>query len=297
MTDNVPSTVQSSHEQVALESLHARVKTIENAQNAPKTLLEKIQKHGGPIALVIGIFLSFVSIIDTFFSKPEAEFRKAQIDFNDRIGAIVKIRQDFVQLSLRDSGNAALIQATASILTPWIMSNLQSATLLLPRLSKHVGAPQLIVLAHEAIAVGDLASAEKFIDHAIKLDNLSPGVRADTLKYKARVLFLARRAKEGRVFFQQALDAIGKSPLFGIGGHRAMIYADWLVGEFFFGDCPLTQKLTTELLANIDNREVAEVQRKGVLFQLKLQILEWSKLSESGCRISPDLEARLANLK
>jgi hypothetical protein len=118
--------------------------------------------------------------------------------------------------------------------------------------NQDVEIPQLIVLSNEALNWGDLPSAKEFVDRAVGKMDVSPYLRSEAMRLKAKYSFTVGNTEGGRKSFEDALTAYGNSDAAAAG--RAYILGDYTIAEFLYGDCDRAsaqmQRLATALQAS-----------------------------------------------
>jgi len=256
-----------------LNAFDARLKLLE----APKetSLFEKLQRRGSFLALIIGIVLSAVSVFNVFWSQPkEAAFRD-MAEFNKSVNAVSNLRQNMIQLSYQ-SNNDEMKIALNSMVTPQVLANIQYATSLLPEVGDSAGIPQLIVLISEAINVYDWENAEKLVNEAVSRKSL-PSLQSEALRYKGRLMFLRGRVDEGRNAYEQALDALGTEPGWGINGMRAYLVSDWAVAEVAFGDCNFSAAHVQQFIGFVTQPQVPTPTKAGLVAALRSQLSQQTR--------------------
>lgn len=260
----------------------------EAAQNESEgSLFVVIKKYGSIMALLIGIFLSFISIFDIFWKKPSESRIQTISEFNKVISSIAQLRQSLVHIHVQ--GNPALLQASASMVLPQILANLHTAEILLPDIEDDVGIPQLIVLASEAMNIFNWDSAELFIQRAVKIENAPPSLKSEAKRYRGRLFFMTGKYQDARRSYEDALNSIRNLDAYGISGARAFIVADWLIGELSLGDCSIANERSREFIEYVNNQKMLQVQRRGIILTLKAQIADLASTNQQRCPLAADL--------
>ncbi|WP_448145486.1 hypothetical protein [Pseudomonas silesiensis] len=251
----------------------ARLKLLEKPKET--NFLEKFQKRGSFLALIIGIVLSLVSLFNVFWSQPkEAAFRD-MAEFNKSVNAVSNLRQNMIQLNYQ-STNDEMKMAMNSMVTPQVLANIQYATALMPEVGKAVGVPQLIVLISEAINVYDWENAEKLVNEAVSRKSI-PTLQSEALRYKGRLMFLRGRVNEGRSAFEQALNVIRGEPGWGINGMRAYLVADWAVAEVSLGDCNSSEARVHQFVEFVTQPQIPPPTRAALIATLKSQMRQQNR--------------------
>ncbi len=271
----------------ALSSYDARLKLLEKPEE--QTRLAKIQKNASIVALVVGIFLSFISLFDIFWSKPrEALFRDLE-EFNKSVNAVSNLRQSMIQVQFQ-SNNPQMIFAMNSMVSPQVLANIQYATALLPRLGDHAGIPQLIVLISEAMNIYDWKSASILVERAVSAKDAVPSLQSEALRYKARLLFSTGKIQDGRKAYEDSLHVLRNESAYGINGVRAYIVADWLIVEYAIGDCSIGNERMRQFIELVQHSQIQPPSRSGLISTLKGQ-LEQLHLRDKRCSIPAELNA------
>ncbi|TKJ72405.1 hypothetical protein PspCFBP13508_08735 [Pseudomonas sp. CFBP13508] len=251
----------------------ARLKLLEKPKDT--SLLEKVQKRGSFLTLIIGIVLSLVSLFNVFWSQPkEAAFRD-MAEFNKSVNAVSNLRQNLIQVSYQ-STNDEMKMALNSMVTPQVLANIQYATSLLPEVGKAAGVPQLIVLISEAINVYDWENAEKLVNEAVSRKSI-PTLQSEALRYKGRLMFLRGRINEGRSAFEQALTAIVDEPGWGINGMRAYLVADWAVAEVSLGDCNSAEARAQQFIEFVTQPQIPAPTKAALIATFKSQMRQQNR--------------------
>jgi hypothetical protein len=256
-----------------LRTLETRLVRLETPP--PKTLIERWQKRGSFIALVIGILLSGFSLFDAFVSKPRDAALRDMEEFNKAVNAVSSLRQSVLKTQIETS-NPQLVMAMNSMATPQILANIQYATALLPRLGDRAGVPQLVVLISEAINIYDWRSAELLVNRAIASKDNVPSLKSEAYRYQARLFFMTGRVQEGRKGFEDSLNALRSEPGFGIDGARAYVVADWIISEFALGDCNVGTERAQQFVELARRPQITQLVRDGLVATLKAQLAQIS---------------------
>lgn len=254
-----------------LQSLDTRLQHLEKPRE--KTLSEKIQKNASLLALVIGIFLSLISLFDIFWSKPREALLRDMEEFNRSVNAVTSLRQNLVQVQFQSNNpNPEMMFALSSMATPQILAHIQYATTLLPRLGDRAGIPQLMVLIYEAMNIYDWKSAGILVDQAMATKDAVPSMQSEVRRYRGRLMFLTGKVQDGRQSYEDAINALRNESSFGINGNRAYIVSDWVVAEFAMGDCSVGKERIRQFIEYARHPEISQPARRGLVSSLKSQI-------------------------
>jgi hypothetical protein len=253
----------------ALSSFDARLRALERPER--KSRLKRIQSNASFVALLIGILLSSISLFDVFWSQPREALIRDMEEFNKSVNAVANLRQNVLQVEFQ-SKDPELTFSMNSWATPQVLANIQYATTLLPRLGDRAGIPQLLVLISEAMNIYDWKSAEILVDRALSARDALPSMRAEALRYKARLMFLTKRPREGRVAYEEALSALRQESGFGINGSRAYIAGDWAVAEFSLGECSVGSERVRQFIQFTAHPQIMPASRAGLVASLKSQL-------------------------
>ncbi|TFY88982.1 hypothetical protein DYL59_13875 [Pseudomonas kairouanensis] len=251
----------------------ARLKLLETPKET--SLLEKFQKRGSLLALMIGILLSAVSVFNVFWTQPKESALKNMAEFNKTVSAVSNLRQSMLQVNYQ-SNNEEMKVALNSMVTPQVLINIQYATSLLPEVGDSAGIPQLIVLIAEAMNFYDWDSAERLVNEAVSRKSI-PTLQAEALRYKARLMFLRGRAQDGRNAFEQAVLAIRNEPGWGINGMRASLVSDWVVAEALFGDCNLSSARVQQFVEFVTQPQIQTPTKLGLIAALRSQLSQQNR--------------------
>lgn len=261
---------------------------IENLEKPAQGKFEKIQKNTSFLALLIGIFLSAISLFDIFWNKPRDELFRDMEEFNKSVNAVANLRQNMIQIQYQ-SNNPQMLMAMNSMVTPQVLANIQYATALLPRIGKHAGIPQLIVLISEALNIYDWKSANTLVERAIAVKDAVPSMQSEARRYKARLMFSTGQLQEGRAAYQDSLNVLRGESGFGINGVRAYIISDWAISEFAMGDCNISNDRINQFIEVLKDPEILPTSRTALFSTLKNQ-LNQLQLIKRRCVIPKEME-------
>jgi hypothetical protein len=223
---------------LAARSLEARVVALETPE--PKSPLKRITENAGAVALFLGLVLTFASLRDVFFTKPEADRVARASQFNQAVNSAAEIRQQVIEYQMQQGNDPALALAIASSATPRILNNIATARALRRGMDdEDVGIPQLIILISESFTAGDIPSTEEFVRRAVGRSTDSPFLRSEAKRFEAKFLYATGKPERGRQAFHEAVELIGPEPM--AAGARAFTLADSIVLEFGFGDCAVAR--------------------------------------------------------
>ncbi len=263
--------------------------TLETKMSSERSLFGYVKEYGSFLALMIGIFLSVVSIFDIFWKKPGESRIQTISEFNKVISSVANLRQGLVQMHVQGA-DPALLQAATSMVLPQILANLHTAEILMSDIENDVGIPQLIVLTSEAMTVYNWDSAELFIQKAVKIDKAPLSLKSEAKRYRARLFFVTGRFQDARKSYEDAINSIRNIDAFGISGARAFIMADWIIAELSLGDCSIASERSREFIEYVNNPKILKIQRRGMILTLKSQIAELASTNQQRCTLVPDLE-------
>lgn len=270
-----------------LQSLDARLRHLEKPPQ--KTLSEKIQKNASLLALVIGIFLSLISLFDIFWSKPREALLRDMEEFNRSVNAVTSLRQNLVQVQFQ-SNNPEMMFALSSMATPQILAHIQYATTLLPRLGDRAGIPQLMVLIYEAMNIYDWKSAGILLDQAMAAKDAVPSMQSEVRRYRGRLMFLTGKVQEGRKAYEDALNTLRNESSFGINGNRAYIVSDWIIAELVMGDCAQGKERIRQFVELVRHPEISQPARRGLVSSLKSQLGQIQSQNPPRCPYPVELQ-------
>lgn len=272
-----------------LQALNARLSRLE--QPPQKSLVERIQKNASLLALGIGILLSLISLFDIFWSKPREALLRDLEEFNRSVNAVASLRQNQMQMQLQYlSKNPEMAMNLSSMVHPQVLAHIQYATTLLPRLGDHAGIPQLIVLISEAMNIYDWKSAGLLLDQAMASRDALPSMQSEVRRYRARYMFLTGRVQEGRVSYEEAINALRDESSFGINGNRAYIVADWVIAEFSMGDCSIGRERIRQFIEFAHQPAITQPARRMLVATLKSQLRQVQSQNPR-CPLPPELQA------
>jgi hypothetical protein len=273
---------------VALQGLERRVTALEKPE--PRSPLKRLTENAGAVALFLGLVLTFASLREVFFTKPEADRVARASQFNQAVNSAAEIRQQVIEYQMQQGNDPALALAIASSATPRILNNISTARVLLRGMDdQDVGIPQLIILISESFTAGDIPSTEEFVRRAVGRRTDSPFLRSEAKRFEGKFLYATGRPEEGRQSFRDAVELIGPAPM--AAGARAFTLADSIVLEFSFGDCIVAadalQRHVADLRSPHMNVDARRQVQAGLISQLE-------QLRGGRCPIPEDLRSIVA---
>ena len=90
-------------------------------------------------------------------------------------------------------------------------------------------------------------------------------------------MFLRGRVDEGRNAYEQALDALGTEPGWGINGMRAYLVSDWAVAEVAFGDCNFSAAHVQQFIGFVTQPQVPTPTKAGLVAALRSQLSQQTR--------------------
>lgn len=271
----------------AAQGLHDRLLTLERMQLRPKSWRERIQMNFGVLALLLGLFLSFSSVLDVVWKRPEESRRRDASEVTEIVNKISTMRQTIVQASIQQD-SPELVLAYSSIMAPLIINHLENSRSIMIRLkdeASRITAPQLVMLAAEAMNVYDWEKADYFLKLAEAQKNQLPGVMSEVHRHRAKLLFMTGRMSDGRHSFEASQNAIRHSNHFGVSGQRAWVSADWMLFEMALGDCGMAEGKARDMLDEISHPQILDVQRRGFARSLRTQLKQMDALISKRCDV------------
>lgn len=257
---------------VALKSQEARITALENPTH--KSFFKRLSENASAAALFLGLVLSFGSLRDTFWTKPEADRISQVSQFNQAVNAAAKLRQDILTSQLT---NPALQLAMMSTVTPQIENNISTAKLISRDLhDSDIGIPQLIILIDGASVVGDLDSVKELVTRAVNKTDVSPFLRSEAKRYEAKYFFAAGDSAHGEASFRDALNLLGTKPT----SARAFVLGDQVIVEFRAGDCQHAAEDFKTFVATLNSGYIAPQEKAQIALSVKQQLMQ---ASDQGC--------------
>lgn len=218
---------------LALKHQEARIATLEKP--VEKTLFKRLTENATAAALFLGLVLTFASIRDTFWTKPETDRVSRIGQFNQAVNSAAKRRQDLNQLQLQGASPQMLLFMASSV-TPQILNDISTARAILRDLNDaDIGIPQLMILISESFTAGDLTSARDFVNRAVRKTDVTPFLHSEAKRYEGKYFFSTDQPDRGRESFEAALSALGEAP--GLASARGFVLGDFVLAEFGYGDC------------------------------------------------------------
>lgn len=275
---------------LAARSLEARVTALEKPE--PKSVIKTLTENAGAVALFLGLVLTFASLRDVFFTKPEADRVARASQFNQAVNSAAEIRQEVIEYQMQNGNNPALALAVASSAVPRILNNISTARVLLRGMKdEDVGIPQLIILISESFGAGDIPSTQEFVRRAVGRSADSPFLRSEAKRYEGKFLYATGQPDQGRASFREAVDLIGPAPM--AAGARAFVLADLIVLEFLHGDCTSAATALDEHAPALRSPAMALDARRQVQAGLIAQL---EQLRGGRCPIPADLNATIVGV-
>lgn len=263
--------------------LESRIAKLE--AEGKKSSLKALTDDMGAVALILGLILTLASLYDVFIAKPKADRISAISHFNEAVNSVAKLRQDIVEKQAQQKDMQTRL-AISSAITPQILNNLTTARALLPEVEEaDVGISQLMVLTSEALFIGDMDSAKKFVTLSMSKTDGTPYLRSEAKRYAAHYFFLNQQPAEARQAYESALGELPQS-----AAGRAYILSDWMLFEWSGRDC----KVASDLLRRFSE----ELRKPGVSTEAQAEMAATARqqIMQQGsqrCPIPPDIDSQL----
>ncbi len=277
--------IDDPNSNATLIGIHKRIDSLEKSLDKPKSTFAKIKEYAAGIAIFVGISLSFISLYDILVSQPKEDENKSQQLFIDSINKIADLRKTMLEIQLKHSNSGAAL-GIISMLTPQILNYIQLAKGQLQEIRHLAGVPQLIVLAGEAMQVGDLESAKQFLREAELKDKSTPMLKAEIQRYIGKLKFMTGDTKGGRERFRRSLDETISLHSLGINGFRGFIVIDWLAFELAYGNCEAAKKRKQDFDRIIRMKDVLLSQRVMLTQNLNNRIAQFYHSGKTNCQVS-----------
>ena len=268
-----------------LQSHEARLSKLE--EPTKKTLFKKISDNGSVVALFLGLALTFGSIRDMFWIKPEADRVSRIGQFNTAVNSAAKLRQDMLQLQTQsiDPGKQMAISA---MITPQILSNISTARAIARDMKDdEFGIPQMTILITEAFTAGDLDSMKDFVRRAVAQQTVSPFLKSEARRYEGKYRFVVHDP-DARGSFMAAISYLDQIP--GSGAAKAFVLLDLALTEFQQGFCEQARTDIGNLGTALKAPEIPIQQREAMTAGLKSQITQYQT---GRCPIPSNVDALL----
>jgi hypothetical protein len=255
---------------LALKSQEARITELERP--APKSKLKWITDGASFSALFLGLVLTFGSLRDVFFIKPEVDRISRISEFSQAVNLAAKAREDLIQAQMQ-STDPQLQLAMSSLATPQILNDIGTAREMLRDIeNKDVQIPQLIVLISESFTSGDLDAAKTFIDRAVSKTDATPYLRSEARRYEARYFYLTGKFGDGKAAFEKSLANFEAVP--GSESAQAYVLGDFVVFEYGYGDCANAMVVLKRFAEAVRLPQVVPQNRNQMISTVKSQITQ-----------------------
>lgn len=253
--------------ELTIQNLQNRIEILEAPEN--KSIIKRLSENASIAALLLGLALTIAQVRETFFSKPEAN-RIAQLGaLNQSIGAIARLRQEYAEVdgTVIDKKQKLILEG---ILTTRIANERTTALALLQGVGDNdVGIPQFIVLYNEAMSNGDLESADKLTSRAVSKKDVTDFEHSEALRQRAQFLFTSGQPDEGRIAFEQSMQALRKAPTTAAARSFNLMYL--ILSELYTGDCERVADEVRRLRALLAEPLVTPEQRGSMIDTLRPQ--------------------------
>jgi hypothetical protein len=271
---------------LALQSQEARIKALEKPPE--RSLLKRLSENATAVALFLGLVLTFGSLRDTFWTKPEADRISRISQFNQAVNSAAKLRQELI-LSQSQITDKATQLAILSMVTPQILNDVSTAKAIARDLeNKDIGISQLIILISEAFTAGDVESVKEFVALAVAKTDVSPFLKSEAKRYEGKYLFATGNPNKARESFETALSDLGDSP--AVAAARAFVLMDLVGLEYSFGDCGHAREDLGAFASALRSPYLAVQPRAQMAYGMKSQLVQ---LSGGSCPAPQDLDTLL----
>ncbi len=233
-------------------SVEERLARIEGQLGADeRSLLKKVGLFGGLIALFISIFTGGFQVFDQLVLRQQAAFNADARELAGYVRRIAELNSEIVKLSVgQDTQQIDPVSVQiVKVINAEKASTLSLADRLIERQPATADFANLITLSFEHMNFGNNAQAAVYAKRAEHL-SISQFERAESLRYLARAQVLPsglQNIELARQTFTTALDSARKIQSFLRPQLIASVYADWINGESWYGDCNRARELLSEL--------------------------------------------------
>ncbi len=242
-----------------------------------KSLLNKLGKWGGLMALVISLFTGGYTVYDNFFLKPSDKMQSALGEARKIVTRISDLNSKLIEL--QSEGEFQKLKQIGMIFNGEKVALLNQADNILKEYWENIGYSELMVLAFEHLNMGN---NEKSLKFSIRASEIAENdiLKIEALRYKARVLFVpgsVHNIKEARNAISKALQMANNIIYYNKGSIVSNIYMDYINNEIYFGSCDKAKKLKDEAIDLIDNLIINLNERMALLSAINQYFFQQSK--------------------